>query len=112
VRSIALIHHLLKGRGILVIPGAAPDRTLDVVFGHVGGTGAVDGQTQSEIGVDVTPAFAGGDGDLSRQTREHVAALCIVGGLLALDRRPLGMSRHGFTFAGDAGGGAPGIWPR
>src|SRR5690606_41765197 len=58
----------------------------------------VDRLAQTRVAVGVTAAQAGRGGDLLDQLGEQLAAGRIIGPLLALDRRPLGMAAHGSAF--------------
>ena len=92
-RAVALVHDLLV-LDVVAAAGRLLDRPLDVVGGHVDRTRLVDGEPQPVVGVRVAAARARRDGDLARDLGEHGAALRVVDALLALDRRPFGMSGH------------------
>ena len=78
------------------LAGAALDRPLDVLGGHVGGLGFGDDGAQSRVHVDVAAAIPGRDGHLLDEAREQLAALGVERALLVLDRVPLGMAGHGW----------------
>jgi hypothetical protein len=70
----------------------ALDRPLDRIRRHVHRAGLLDRQAKPEVAVGIRPAGPGGDRDLAAHLREDRAPLDVVGALLALDLRPLGMT--------------------
>ena len=77
------------------LAGAALDRLLDVVGGHVDFLGLRDDRAQARVHARVAAAVAGGDGQFLDDARENLAALGIGRALLVLNRVPLGMAGHG-----------------
>src|SRR5207237_3541225 len=80
--------------GAAQLTRTALDRPLDVVLGHVGGTRLLHRQPQPVVTVRVATAFPGRDRDLACHLGELLALAGVGDGLLVLDRRPLGMTRH------------------
>ena len=72
--------------------GAALDRLLDVVGGHVHFLGRRDDRAQARVHARVAAAAAGRDRQFLDQARENLAALGVGRALLVLDRVPLGMA--------------------
>ena len=100
--AVAFVDRLLVG---LASAGARSllDRPFDVVLGHVGDAGSVDGESEARIGVPVRSAHPGRRGDLPDQLGEDLSPLGVGHALLALDSGPLGMAGHGqpLEIAGD-----------
>ena len=63
------------------LTGAAADRALDVLGGHVGRLGVGDDRAQPRVHARVAAADAGGDGQFLDDAREDLAAL-------GVERRP------------------------
>src|SRR6202022_436394 len=93
VRAIALEAKLLEC-GAAQLARATFDGAHDVVLWHVDVASLLHGQAETIVAFGVPPTRAGGDGDLSGHLGELLALLGVGEGLLVLDRRPLGMSRH------------------
>ena len=74
--------------------GAAADRAIDRVVGHVAGFGVGNGFTQPRVRVRITAAGASGNRDFLDKFSEELAALRVSRALLVLNRVPLGMSGH------------------
>ena len=91
MRAVTLEAKLLQG-GAAQLAGAALDRPHDVVLRHVDFARLFHRQPELVVPIRVSPAFASGDGDLSRHLGELLTFLGVGQGLLVLDRRPLGMS--------------------
>ena len=83
-RAVALERDLLESVRVAAA-GAALDRALDGVGGHVLVAGLVDGEAEAGVHGGVAAAFARGDGDLAREPGEDLAALGVIAALLALD---------------------------
>src|SRR5439155_7993058 len=95
-RCVALVGHLLVANA-LELTGAALDRLLDGVDRHGRGAGLVEHRPQGRVHVRVATALAGRDLDLADQLGEQLAAGLVLRTLLVLDRRPLGMTGHGYN---------------
>src|ERR1051325_3058139 len=74
--AIALVSDLFVVDA-LFFAGAATDRAVDGVVGHIAGLGVVDRLTQTRVGVRVTAAAARRDSDLFDELREQFPALGI-----------------------------------
>src|SRR5262249_2664228 len=76
-------------------PAAPPlDGPLDRVVGHVSFLRSLHRQAQARVALGIGAALARGDQDLAPQLGEELAALDVGCALLALDLRPLGVTRH------------------
>jgi hypothetical protein len=93
MRSVTFEGEFFEHSSIFVFAGAFLDGALDIVFGHVLGAGFFNGETQTEVGIGVT-AFAGGNGDFTRQAGEDGAAFGIGSTLFSFNGGPFGMSGH------------------
>ncbi|MNY24672.1 hypothetical protein D3C86_1584040 [compost metagenome] len=71
----------------------AGDRPINGVAGHVGGQRLVHGQTQTRIVRRQTTAL-GGDGQLTNELGEDLAALGVLTPFAVLDVGPFGMTSH------------------
>ena len=100
-RAVALVEDGLQRLGVGALAGALGDRALDVVLGHRGVLGLLDGEPERRVGVGVPAPVLGGHRDGARELREELAAARVDDRLLVLDPRPLGMTGHGFD-ASDA----------
>ena len=74
--------------------GAALDRPVNGVTGHIGRQRLVHHQPQARIGAGITTAHTRRDGDLADQSGEQFATLGVLGVLAMLNVRPLAMSSH------------------
>src|SRR5690606_31805767 len=92
-RPVALVPDLLVD-GAFDRPDPALDGALDVVVGHRGGLGLLDGGGECRVEVGITAAFAGGDLDPLRQLGEQLAAGRVLAALAVFDVCPFGMSGH------------------
>jgi len=68
---------------------------LDVVGRHVGRLRLGDNRAQPGIAVRVAAAVARRDRQFLDDARENLAALCVSGALLVLDRVPFRVAGHG-----------------
>src|SRR4029077_14388262 len=93
MRAVALEPKLLE-RGAAQLASAPLDGTLDVLLRHVDVAGFLHRQTEPVVTVRVASAFPGGEDDFPGRLGELLPFLGVGEGLLVLDRRPLGMSRH------------------
>jgi len=91
-RAVALVVDLLDDHAVL-ITGTALDRLLDGVVGHVSALGGGERRAQPRVGFWIATA-TGGDGDLADHLRPRLTPFGVGCRLLALDRRPLGVSGH------------------
>src|SRR5581483_2489216 len=91
--AVALVAHLLELLAAR-LAGAAPDRALDGVLGHVGRQRRVDGGAQARIGGRVPAAGASGHGDLAYEFGEQPAALGVLRVLAVLDVGPFTVAGH------------------
>ena len=92
-RSVRLVLRFFIGHAGL-FPGAAANRPLDVVGGHIVLLRVGDDRPQPRVHVGVAAAGAGGDRQFFDEAREDLAALGVGGPLLVLDGMPLGMAGH------------------
>jgi hypothetical protein len=94
-RTVALVENFLELR-FVAASGRPFDRPLDVVGGHVDRRPArlLDGQPEPIVRVGIATTLARRDHDLAGHLGEQRPASCVVGALLALDRRPLGVTGH------------------
>src|SRR6266536_3245050 len=92
--AVALVDDALELRA-LAAARRPIDRALDVGERHVHPARPVDGEAQPEIRIRIAPALAGGEHDLAGHLREDGAAFRVRGAFLALDLRPLRVTRHG-----------------
>ena len=74
--------------------GAATDRAIDRVVGHVAGLGVENGFAQARVSVRVTAAGARRDGHFLDELGKQFAALGIERAFLVLNPMPLRMSGH------------------
>src|SRR5215472_9633453 len=94
--AVAFEHEfLIDGAGQFT--GSTLDGTLDVVGRHVLSLRGRDGGAQAGIGIGVSPAVLGGDGDFLDKASENLAPLGVESALFVLDGGPFGMARHGNT---------------
>src|SRR6185369_8760450 len=93
-RAVALVDDGLQRVGVAALAGALGDRSLDVVLGHRGVLGLLDGELERRVAVGVSPALLGGHRDRPRELREQLAAAGVDDRLLVLDPGPLGMPSH------------------
>jgi hypothetical protein len=93
-RAVPLVPDLVVVVGA-ALAGRLGDGPLDVLLRHARRARPVDRQPQPEVVLGVGQAGAGSDGDLARQLGEQLAALGVGRALLALDRRPFGVTGHG-----------------
>ena len=93
-RAVALVEDRLQRLGVGARAGALGDGALDVVLGHRGVLGLLDGEAERRVAVGVASALLGGDGDRARELGEELAAAGVDDRLLVLDPRPLGMTCH------------------
>jgi hypothetical protein len=100
-RAVALVEDGLQRLGIGALAGALGDGALDVVLGHRGVLGLLDGEPERRVALRVASALLGGHRDGARELGEELAAACVDDRLLVLDPRPLGMTCHAFD-ASDA----------
>src|SRR5215469_41771 len=94
-RAVALERELFVG-GAGQFAGAALDRPLDVVGGHVCRLGGGNRRTQARVALRITAIF-GSNGYFLDETGENLAALGIERALLVLNCGPFGMAGHGST---------------
>src|SRR5438445_9471438 len=92
-RTVRFVLGLLV-RDARLLTGAATNRALDVVGGHVVRLGVGDDRPQSRVHVGVAAAGPRRDGQLFDEARENLPALGVRRALLVLDRMPLGMAGH------------------
>src|SRR5205807_3386097 len=78
------------------LAGAPLDRALDVLLGHVDIARFLHRQPEPVVPVRAASPLPSGEGDFPRHLGELLPFLGVGEGLLVLDRRPLGMSRHLF----------------
>src|SRR4051812_13879340 len=102
-RPIALVEDGLERVGVRALAGALRDRALDVVLGHGGVLGLLDGERERRVAVDVAAALLRGDRDRARQLREQLAAAGVDDRLLVLDPRPFRGTGHAADGSGRAG---------
>ena len=95
-RAVALVEDRLQRLGVGALAGALGDGALDVVLGHRGVLGLLDGQPERRVALGVAAALLGGHRDGARELGEELAAARVDDRLLVLDPRPLGMTGHGF----------------
>src|SRR4029450_7185716 len=76
------------------LAGAALDRPVDGVVGDRVVLGLLDGVGQGRVALGAAPAPAGRDLDRPDQLGEQLAPPGVLGALLVLDGRPLGMPAH------------------
>jgi len=95
--AVAFINHFFV-LGAFQLAGALLDGPLDVVGGHVGVFGGLDGAAQARVLVGVAAAGAGGHGDFADDFGEDLAALGVGRAFFMLNRRPFGMSGHVSSF--------------
>ncbi len=69
----------------LQLPGAFLDAAVDVVLGHVGVFGGLDGLPEPGIGRGIPSPQPGGDGDFLDQTGEQPAPLGVGGAFFMFD---------------------------
>src|SRR3989454_9392296 len=79
------------------LAGPALDGLLDVVGGHVDVFGLGDGQAEAGVALGVATSEASGDGDLTDDLGEDLAALGVYGRLVPLRGRPGTMAPHDRT---------------
>ena len=91
-RAIALVADLLVA--LALVAGAAPDRALDVVLGHVGGARRLQRAAQARIGRRVGQAGARRDLHLAHQPGEGPGALGVLAALAMHDVLELRMPSH------------------
>src|SRR5438132_8563733 len=92
-RTVRFVLGLLV-RDARLLTGAAANRALDVVGGHVVRLGVGDDRPQSRVHVGVAAAGPRRDSQLFDEARENLPTLGIRRALLVLDRMPLGMAGH------------------
>src|SRR5262249_50411375 len=83
----------------LEVAGAALDGAFDVVLGHGDFAGLVDGIAELEVHGGIAAAVPRRDDDRPAQLAPQLAALGVDGSLFMLDRRPMRMAGHDFSFA-------------
>src|SRR2546421_6454362 len=79
------------------LAGPALDGLLDVVGWHVDVFGLGDGQTEAGVALGVATSEACGDGDLTNDLGENLAALGVYGRLVPLRGCPVTMAPHALT---------------
>ena len=94
IGAVALVHDGLPVGATGFLAGAALAGALDVVVGHRGLLGLLDGVPQRRVAVRVTTAGTGRDLDVLDQLGEFLATARILDGLLMLGGSPLGMAAH------------------
>lgn len=93
-RSVRFIDNFLYFQTFLGFSRAALDCAVDAVFGHVDGSGTINGKTQTHVHLRITSAFARGDADEFAEFGEDGGALGIGQRLFVFDTRPMRMSGH------------------
>ena len=96
VLAVALVGDLLHV-GAVVIAGAALDRPVDGVLGHVVAERLVDGGAQARVVGDLRAAHAGRHGDFTNQLGEDLAPFGVLSRLTVLNIGPFTMTRHGIS---------------
>src|SRR4051794_1837195 len=94
-RPVALVDDRLERVGVGALTRALGDRALDVVLGHRGVAGLLDGEREPGVALDVSPALLRGHGDRAGELREELAAARVDDRLLVLDPRPFRVTGHG-----------------
>src|SRR6185312_5743022 len=94
LRPVALVGDGLVGVGALAAARRPGDRALDVVLRHGVRPRLRDRRRQGGVRLGIRPALLGRDDDRARELREQLAATLVLGALLVLDRRPLGVTAH------------------
>ena len=87
VGDLLVVHALELARPLL-------DGPLDVLQGHRGRLGRVDGEAETGVEVGIPSTLPGGHGDLPDQLGELRSALGVVHRLLALDLGPFAVAGH------------------
>ena len=92
--TIALVRKLdeLIARGFAA---AFLDSPIDVVLGHAGFSGPVDGVPQGQIRIGIAATLLSGNNDCSAEFGEELSAFCVGDSLFVLDARPVRVSSHG-----------------
>jgi hypothetical protein len=105
-RAVALVEDGLQRVGVSSLARPLGDGALDVVLGHRGVLGLLDGEREGRVALGVPSPVLGGHRDGARELREELAAARVDDRLLVFDPRPLGMTGHGFDASGETVGTA------
>ena len=98
-RAIALVSDLVV-IAVVVTAGAAFDRAIDRIVGHIGAAGLVHRQSQARIRFDIATTLFRRHRHLADQLGPQLPPLFIVGCLLVLDIGPLAVTCHATTSPG------------